>query len=50
MLGFKFDPNMFYCRHILDKSGKSAQLCYVHEYEKEYKVLLARRPRRSFPS
>jgi 23S rRNA pseudouridine2605 synthase len=37
---------MFYCRHILDKSGKSAQLCYVYGYEKEYRVLMAKRPDR----
>ena len=35
---------MFDCRHIQDTSGKSVQLCFVHCYEKEYRVLLARRP------
>ena len=31
---------------VLDMLGELAQLCCVHEYDKEYRVLLARRPDR----
>ena len=38
--------NMFAWGQIRDKLGELKQLCCVHENEKEYRVLLARRPDR----